>query len=111
VAGAKKLLTLTERPDAIFSANDTAAVSALIYAKEIGLKVPQDIAFVGFNDDPISSIVQPPLTTISHPALEIGKIAAERLLKRINNTSLKPEDIILKTELLVRESSHSPLPV
>lgn len=104
---AKKLLSLDVRPDAIFSANDTAAVSAMIYVQNQGLRIPEDLAFVGFNDDPIATIVQPPLTSVSHPALEIGKYAAERILKRIENPKLGPaEDIVLKTSLKVRQSSQ-----
>lgn len=103
---AEYLLNLPQPPDGIFSANDSAAVSAIQFAKQKGLKVPQDLAIVGFNNDPISSIIDPGLTTITHPAFEMGKIAAQQVLKHKEHKDIvTSETIILKTELLIRESS------
>jgi LacI family transcriptional regulator len=100
------LMNLPQPPDGIFSANDSAAVSAIQFAKQKGLKVPKDLAIVGFNNDPISSIIDPGLTTITHPAFEMGKIAAQQVLKHKEHKDIvTSETIILKTELLVRESS------
>jgi len=101
-----QLLSLPQPPDAVFSANDSAAVGAIQVAKQRGLHIPQDIAFVGFNDDPISSIIDPALTTITHPAFEMGKIAAQQVLKNRENTDIvQSQTIVLKTELLIRASS------
>lgn len=104
--GTEHLLKLPDPPDAIFSANDSAAVSAIQCAKEMGLKIPKDLAVVGFNDDRISSIVEPPLTTVTHPAIDMGKIAARQVLKyKENKDVVQSETIVLKTGLVIRESS------
>src|SRR5690606_29732734 len=103
----KKLLNLPNPPDGIFSSNDTAAVSAILCAKKKGVKIQEELAVIGFNDDPISSIVEPALSTISPPALKMGKIAAKRIL----NHSSKHHDeevseiTVLSTEIIQRGSS------
>lgn len=100
------LLSLPNPPDAIFSANDTAAVSAIQYAKHHGIKIPQKLAVMGFNNDPVSLIIDPPLSTVSHPAVDMGKIAARQVLKhRDHKDIITSETITLKTELIVREST------
>jgi DNA-binding LacI/PurR family transcriptional regulator len=101
------LLDMDERPDGIFCANDTVGVSTIQNAKKRGIKVPEELAVIGFNNDPISLIIDPPLSTISHPAKEMGLLAAEQVLKRKEGSEsvIRTETIILKTELLARESS------
>ncbi len=79
-ACASELLTLEERPSAIFSANDHMAWGVLEFAEEYGLCVPEDVALVGFDDTPPSRYKQPPLTTVRQPFQEMGKRAAELLL-------------------------------
>jgi len=102
----EQLLNLSQPPDGLFSANDTAAVSAIQYAKEMGITVPGDLAVVGFNDDPVSTIIDPPLTTIAHPARDMGKIAAEQVIKKKEKKDIVASQTIeLKTELLIRSSS------
>ncbi len=102
------LLKMENPPDGIFSSNDTAAVSAIITAKEKGVQVPNELAVIGFNDDPIASIVDPALSTVSHPALKMGEISTQRIL----NHSSKKLDIdvseitMLDTEIIVRNSSN-----
>jgi LacI family transcriptional regulator len=104
---ANKLLDMTNPPDGLFSANDTAAVSAIMCAKKRGVKIPEELAIIGFNDDPISSIVEPGLSTISHPAIEMGKISAEKILEHLQNFKKKTTNItILDTELIIRDSSN-----
>ncbi len=102
LAIARKLLTQENRPDAIFAAIDSTAVITIQLAKEMGLNVPNDLGVVGFNNDPISSVVDPQLTTISQPPVLMGKIAAEHVL---NNKEHMSEVITLDTELIVRGSS------
>lgn len=105
---AKHLMNLANPPDAIFSANDTAAVSAIQYAKQAGIRIPDDLSVVGFNNDPISSIIDPSLTTIIHPAFDMGRIAAQQALKHKdvkNKDIVESETIVLKTSLLLRKSS------
>lgn len=103
-----KLMAMPNPPDGIFSANDTAAVSAIIYAKSMGIKVPEELAIIGFNDDPISSIVDPALSTVSHPAAKMGEISAKRILEHSNNNYDKTvsEVTILNTEIIIRDSSN-----
>lgn len=100
------LLNLSNPPDGIFSANDSAAVGAIQYAKAKGIRIPYELAIVGFNDDPISSIIEPGLTTISHPAFDMGRIAAQQVLKNREHTDIvQSQTIVLKTELIQRASS------
>ncbi len=104
----RKLMNLSNPPQAIFAANDTAAVSALMHLKELGFEIPEQISVVGFNNDPIASIVEPRLSTVEHPALEIGQTAAQHLIKRISSDAdveLPNRTIVLKTSLLVGRSS------
>lgn len=103
---AKHLFDLPNPPDGIFSANDTAAVSIIQYAKQKGIAIPDDLAIIGFNNDPVSTIIDPALSTMSHPAVDMGIIAAQQVLKhRDNRDVVKSESIVLKTELIVRAST------
>lgn len=104
---AKKLLSLKTPVDGIFSSNDTAAISALQYLKEQGIRIPEDIAIVGFSNEPISSVIEPSLTTIDQPGFEIGKIATNLLITQIKNKKEQtvPETIVLKPLLVQRNSS------
>jgi len=103
----KKLLKLDAPPDGIFSANDTAAVSAVMCAKKMGVEVPDQLAVIGFNDDPIASIMQPSLSTVSHPASKMGAISARRILNHsgYNYDSDLTEITVLGTEIIQRDSS------
>lgn len=107
IESATKLLSQSIPIDGIFSANDTAAISALQYLKREGIKIPEDIAIVGFSNEPISSVIEPSLTTIDQPGFEMGKIAANLLLEQINSKPGKivAETIILKPVLIKRNSS------
>ncbi|MEH6407778.1 MAG: LacI family DNA-binding transcriptional regulator [Leeuwenhoekiella sp.] len=103
----KKLLKMKNPPDGIFSSNDTAAVSAIIYAKKHGINVPQDLAIIGFNDDPLASIVDPGLSSVTHPAVKMGNLSAQRILdhSKDNYDENISEVTILTTKLVIRESS------
>lgn len=107
VAGAKKILSMPE-VDGVFSANDTSAISAMQYLKENGKRIPEDVAFVGFNNEPIASVFEPGLTTVSQPDFEMGKIASTMLFEQIkNNSELKTNETkILQSELIVRKSTR-----
>jgi len=103
---AKKILKMKPLPDGIFTSNDTSAVAAILELQRAGLKVPEEIAVVGFNNEPISQVVQPNLTTVSYPAMEIGEIAASSLINKLKNSqSDNLSTIILKHNLIIRESS------
>ena len=104
----KKILESKEIPDAIFCANDTTALSAIIYLNEKGIKVPDDIAIVGFSNEPFSELVTPSISTIKQPGFEMGQKAAELLIKQISSKT-KPknyETIMMETELIIRNSSR-----
>ncbi|MDR0371899.1 MAG: LacI family transcriptional regulator [Prevotellaceae bacterium] len=102
-AGIDLLMNLKEKPDAIFAINDPIAVGSMLELKKRGLKVPEDIAVVGFSESPIGKIME--LTSVSQPTFEIGRIAAETLLKQIKNFDTPTETIILDAKLNIRNSS------
>lgn len=101
----RQLLRRDPLPRAIFVATDPMAISAYQAIKEAGLKVPDDIAVVGFADLDAASIVAPSLTTIRQPAYEMGKMSAQILLEDIyKQTPTYDQKIILDTQLIIRES-------
>lgn len=97
------LLTTSPLPTAVFVASDTVALGALQAIRKVGLRVPEDIALVGFDDIPLAEFVEPSLTTIRLPAHRLGWTAADMLISLLNNASPK-QQILLETELVVRES-------
>ena len=99
------LLKLTPRPTAFFLASDTVALGALQAIRRSGLRVPDEVALVGFDDVPLSDLIDPPLTTIRLPAYGLGWGAAEMLIRLIGKEELQPASVILETELVVRKSS------
>lgn len=103
----KKLLLAKNPPDGIFATNDTSAVAAIKAAKKLGVRIPEDLAIIGFNNDPISSIIDPELSTGSHPAIKMGEICANKILEHLDEPKNKDimEITILNTELIIRESS------
>jgi LacI family transcriptional regulator len=100
----KKLLCLSDPPTAVFCSNDYLALGAMKGAREMGLKLPEDLSIAGFDDIEIASYVVPALTTIRQPAYEMGKLGAELLFQRMTNPD-KPVRLMLKTELIVRDST------
>ena len=108
-AATLRLMQTAIPPDGIFCSNDTTAVSAILSLKELGVRIPKDVAVIGFNDDPISSIVSPPLSTVFHPALDMGALCTKRILDHILNNEEKSTNSKvskLKTHLIVRASSN-----
>jgi LacI family transcriptional regulator len=95
-------------PDAIFAVNDPVAIGAFQRIKESHLKIPKDIAIIGFSNNKITTLVDPPLTTVNQPSFEMGKKAAEILIGQIENKnkSLAPKTIVLKAELIIRGSTR-----
>lgn len=96
-----------ERPDAVFSANDTAAVYCMIALKNAGVSIPDDIAFAGFNNDPISRVIEPNLTTVNYPGYNMGQAAVTSLANHLNgDTNIADTNtIVLRSELITRPSS------
>ncbi len=100
----KRLLELPEPPDAVIAASDMTAVGAILAIEEAGLRVPDDIAVVGFDDAPFASAMKPALTTVRQDALGLGKAAADGILAMLDNPGAPPPAILFPTELVVRES-------
>ena len=104
IAGAKRLLDLDDPPTAIFAANDDSACGVMHEAFERGLRIPQDLSVVGFDDTPTSRQVWPSLTTVRQPCREMGRIAAEQLLASIRDAGAGSL-VRVPYELLVRQST------
>ena len=104
-----ELLKLKEKPDAVYVASDYAALGALQLLKEQNIKVPEDIALVGFGDEPFTAMVTPSISSINQHSAEIGKQAALTFLSYTKENSVKQtlNKIILDAKLVVRESSAS----
>jgi LacI family transcriptional regulator len=95
---------LSARPNAIFAASDIMAIGAMRAARDAGLKIPQDIAFIGFDDLPIAVLSDIKLTTVRQPVVQFGVKAVELLIDLLENGVNPPRRIIMDTELIVRES-------
>lgn len=95
-----------DRPNAIFAVNDRRAVGAIVAIKRKGLTVGKDIGVIGFTNDPISTIIEPSLSTIEEPAFEIGKQSCDLLIKHIKNSSFSPKEIVLSGSLIERDSTR-----
>jgi LacI family transcriptional regulator len=105
---AGEILKMNPLPDAVFVANDNCAVGCMLALKQEGIKIPEDIAFVGFNNDPVSKVIEPNLTTINYPGYEMGEVAARNLINHLNGvvTIHTNNTTILRSELIVRNSSR-----
>src|SRR5687768_15873339 len=100
------ILQMSPRPDAIFAANDICSVSCIRELKLAGVKIPEEIAVAGFNNDPLSKVIEPNLTTINYPGQEMGEVAASTLIRRLDlQHGASLNTIVLRHELMVRESS------
>jgi LacI family transcriptional regulator len=97
-----------ELPDALVCANDQMAIGALRTLAERGIRVPDDIAVVGFDDIFPASLCEPPLTTVHQPIRKLAEVACDRLAKRINDPTLRPKQELLPTELVLRSSCGCP---
>lgn len=104
----QKLFSKKIKPDAIFCANDTTALSAIIFFNEHGIKVPDDVLVVGFSNEPFSEVVTPSISTIRQPGFEMGKKAAELIIAQIKRKEkpAKYQEIVMPTELIIRQSSQ-----
>ncbi|UGU18223.1 LacI family transcriptional regulator [Sinomicrobium kalidii] len=106
---ARKLLKNNADIDGIFSANDVSAIGAVKYLKKQGKRIPEDIAIVGFSNEPISEVIEPSLTTVDQSGFEIGKIACDLLVNNIRNEAdakVLNKAIVLKTTLIERGSTQ-----
>lgn len=106
-AAAHQLLDLPTRPDAIFAVNDPTAIETILIAKDKDIRIPADLAVVGFSNEPTSALIEPGLTTLAQPLDEIGKTVIQLLLNEIESGDdlLPAKTEILKTQLIIRKSS------
>ena len=107
----KKLLALPSPPDGVFANTDMMAMGAIMAIKEKGLKVPQDVAVVGFSNWSFSELTEPSLSSVDQPGYEMGQEAARLLIRQIevkdkDVAEYTPETKILKTKLIIRNSSQ-----
>lgn len=102
------LLSEPDRPTAIFAANDLIAIGVMKAARELGLRIPDDLALVGGDNIELAEYLAVPLTTFRQPAWEIGAHGAELLLARLRGEREHAEQVVLPTELIVRASSGGP---
>ncbi len=101
------LLGLSDRPHAIFMWTDQVAIQAMLVLKEKGIRIPQDVAVVGFGNEPITAVIEPGLTTVDQFPMEMGRLAAQLLLQQIVNGAehCLPKTKLIKSELIIRQSS------
>lgn len=103
----KELLKQKNRPDAIFTITDRMAIGAMLAIKEKGLNMPEDIGLVGFNNEPVMSLVTPAISSVDQPSFEMGKVAAKLFIQRMHgNEDTVLVNEILKPKLIVRASSQ-----
>ncbi len=102
-----ELFELKNPPDGLVVVSDRLAVGAIVALRKKNIRIPEDVAIVSFNDEPICTIVTPTLTSVSQPTFEMGKMAIVLLINQIENPDGldKPEVKVFKTELKIRESS------
>jgi DNA-binding LacI/PurR family transcriptional regulator len=101
----KEFLRLKNPPTAVFACNDLMALGAMDALEEEGLRIPEDVAVVGYDDTLLASTVRPRLTTVAQPKYEIGAIAAEMLIKRIASHDIPVRQVVLKPQLIIRDTS------
>lgn len=104
---ADTVLSMNPLPDGVFFSNDTCAVYCMKHLQKAGISIPEDIAIIGFNNDPISKIIEPNLTTINYPGYEMGEVAVRNLINHMKGLSgiTSTNTITLRSDLIIRKSS------
>lgn len=107
VEAALQILKLKPLPDGAFITNDFSAAVCMRTLREHGIRIPEDIAIVGFNNDAISKLVEPQMTTIDYPGIEMGEIAARNLISHLKGLSdiRHTNTIVVRSDLIIRQSS------
>jgi LacI family repressor for deo operon, udp, cdd, tsx, nupC, and nupG len=103
-----ELMSLPVPPTAIFCHNDVMAIGAMFQAKKMGLRIPQDLSVVGFDDIKASQYTDPPLTTVAQPRFQLGRQAMLLLLEQLQGNPVQNGSLLLDSELVVRESTAAP---
>lgn len=101
----RHLLSLPQRPDAIFAINDYMALEMIHMIKQAGLRIPEDIAILGFNNETLGQFIEPRLSSIEHPAHDIGVAAADLVINHIFHGEFVPEKRVINSRLVVRDST------
>jgi LacI family transcriptional regulator len=112
VDAVRSMLQMNPRPDAIFSSNDVSAVVCIRELKIAGIKIPDEMAIAGFNNEPVSTVIEPNLSTINYPGQEMGEICASILIRKLRK--LQDENlnkVVLRHQLIIRDSSLKKPPV
>jgi LacI family transcriptional regulator len=104
---AKQLLARNQRFTALFAYNDISAIGSICAFQEAGLRVPEDVSVVGFDDIQSAAYINPPLTTVRQPLQKMGGIAARTLLDLIEGRVMNLPEIAIEPELVVRRSTRS----
>jgi LacI family transcriptional regulator len=105
---AMMLLQFSPRPTAIFAANDLVALGVLGALRELGLRCPEDVSLVGFDDLELATFTNPALTTVAQPAYQMGARATALLFERLQGENIPTQHIIMKATLKVRDSTAAP---
>ncbi len=105
----KSLLSQNKIPSAVFIASDTVALGALHALHEANIKIPDDMAVIGFDDIPLSEFINPPLSTVHLPAYSLGQASASLLIQQLTEQIPQREQIFLKTRLVIRSTSGKPV--
>lgn len=101
------MLAMNPRPDAIFSSNDSSAVVCIRELKKAGIKIPDEVAVAGFNDEPVSTVVEPNLTTVHYPGQEMGEVCATILIRKLSRPeNVELDRVVLRHHLIIRDSSR-----
>ncbi len=103
-----RLLDLPNPPTAVFAINDLMAIGAITACRKRGVRVPEQMSIVGFDDIPFAALTTPPLTTVAQPTYELGHKAAELLLRRFQQPDLPPQQVILQCTLVIRQTTAPP---
>ncbi|ADF53271.1 MAG: LacI family DNA-binding transcriptional regulator [Zunongwangia sp.] len=107
ISAVKELWEFEEKPDAIFSASDYAALGAIQELRKIGIKIPKEVCVVGFSNEPFTKYMELPITSVDQTPFEMGKIAAQVFLEQIESQILTAEKkVVLAPELYIRDSSN-----
>ncbi|WP_226580893.1 LacI family DNA-binding transcriptional regulator [Halobacillus litoralis] len=101
----RQMMNMNDRPTALFSGSDEIAAGAMSEAKAHGIRIPEDLAILGFDDQPIAELLDPPLTTIRQPIDDLGEKSVEQLLRFFKDKSAQSECVDLPFELIVRKST------
>ncbi len=102
---AQKLLAKKAPFTALFAFNDISAIGAMGAFRDAGLRVPDDVSIIGFDDIQAAAFLNPPLTTIRQPLQRMGDLAAKMLLRQITHPDSKSDTLYVNPELIVREST------